>query len=74
MIIPCLRPVKHKSKHFYLFHTYSFSLIFSYIFTFQQVSPHGIIAAKEKQAPAKQAFVFHAALTSKRPMKSGMKR
>jgi len=35
---------------------------------------HDIIAAKEKQATAKQAFVFHAALTSKRPMKSGMKR
>ncbi len=31
---------------------------------------YDIIAAKEKQATAKQAFVFPAALTSKRPMKS----
>jgi len=35
---------------------------------------HDIIAAEEKQATAKQAFVFPAALTSKRPMKSGIKR
>jgi hypothetical protein len=32
------------------------------------------MSAKEKQATAKQAFVFLAPLTSKRPMKSGIKR
>lgn len=48
------------------------SVSIAFIFT-EQILPD-IMSAEEKQAAAKQTFVFPAVLMSKRPMKSDKKR